>query len=162
VLHVARDSLLPSARAAVARLKCLRHERAVREQLAERAGGAWSGPSMAVGAAVNELSEAQSLQMPIIVALMVPWVLSVLILREPNSAFSTAISFIPPVNTFSMLLRMTSTAPPPWWQVWLSIAIGVGSVFAALWFAAKVFRIGLLMYGKPPNFATLIRWARAA
>jgi len=117
---------------------------------------------MAVGAAVNELSEAQSLQMPIIVALMVPWVLSVLILREPNSAFSTAISFIPPVNTFSMLLRMTSTAPPPWWQVWLSIAIGVGSVFAALWFAAKVFRIGLLMYGKPPNFATLIRWARAA
>ena len=44
----------------------------------------------------------------------------------------------------------------------MSIAIGVGSVFAAIWFAAKVFRIGLLMYGKPPNFATLIRWARSA
>jgi ABC-2 type transport system permease protein len=61
-----------------------------------------------------------------------------------------------------MLLRMASSAPPPWWQVWLSIAIGVGSVVVAIWFAAKVFRIGLLMYGKPPNFATLIRWARSA
>jgi ABC-2 type transport system permease protein len=42
------------------------------------------------------------------------------------------------------------------------IAIGVASVFAALWFAAKVFRIGLLMHGKPPSPLTLIRWARAA
>jgi ABC-2 type transport system permease protein len=57
---------------------------------------------------------------------------------------------------------MASSTPPPLWQVWLSIAVGIGSVFCALWFAAKVFRIGLLMYGKPPNFATLIRWVRAA
>jgi ABC-2 type transport system permease protein len=71
-------------------------------------------------------------------------------------------SFLPPVNTFAMLLRMASSVPPPLWQVWLSIAIGVASVFCALWVAAKVFRIGLLMYGKPPNFATLIRWIRAA
>jgi ABC-2 type transport system permease protein len=61
-----------------------------------------------------------------------------------------------------MLIRMTSSAPPPLWQVWLSIAIGVASVLAAVWFAAKVFKIGLLMYGKPPDFATLVRWVRAA
>ena len=61
-----------------------------------------------------------------------------------------------------MLLRMTSNTPPPWWQVWTSIAIGIASVVAALWCAAKVFRIGLLMYGKPPDFATMIRWVRAA
>jgi ABC-2 type transport system permease protein len=48
------------------------------------------------------------------------------------------------------------------WQVWASIAVGIGSVFASIWVAAKVFRIGLLMYGKPPNFATLSRWARSA
>ena len=117
---------------------------------------------MAVGAAVNEMREAQSLMMPIMMILVLPWVLQVPISRDPNSTFSTAISFLPPVNTFAMLLRMSSSAPPPLWQVWLSIAIGVASVFAALWFTAKVFRIGLLMYGKPPNFATLIRWARAA
>jgi hypothetical protein len=47
-------------------------------------------------------------------------------------------------------------------RVRLQTLVGVASVFGALWFTAKVFRIGLLMYGKPPSFATLIRWARAA
>ncbi|MEO8256422.1 MAG: ABC transporter permease [Acidobacteriota bacterium] len=117
---------------------------------------------VAVGAAVNEMKEAQSLMMPIMLTLMAPWILAQPIGRDPNSTFSTVISFIPPVNTFTMLIRMTSITPPPLWQVWLSIGIGVASAFAAIWFAAKVFRIGLLMYGKPPDFATLIRWARAA
>jgi len=117
---------------------------------------------VAVGAAVNEMKEAQSLMMPIMLTLMAPWILAQPIGRDPNSTFSTIISFIPPVNTFTMLTRMTSSAPPPLWQVWLSIGIGVASAFAAIWFAAKVFRIGLLMYGKPPDIATLIRWARAA
>lgn len=80
----------------------------------------------------------------------------------PDSALSVLLSFFPPVNTFAMLLRMASNVPPPLWQVWVSIAIGVASVLAAVWFSAKVFRIGLLMHGKPPNFATLIRRARAA
>jgi ABC-2 type transport system permease protein len=116
----------------------------------------------AAGAAVNEMREAQQLVMPMMLALMIPWVLATPIARAPNSPFSTLISFIPPVNTFAMLLRLTSTAPPPAWQVWLTILIGIGSVTAAIWFAAKVFRIGLLMYGKPPDLATLIRWARSA
>ena len=51
----------------------------------------------------------------------------------PSFVGSDIISFIPPVNGFAMLLRMTSVAPPPLWQVWLSIVIGVGSVFAALY-----------------------------
>jgi len=117
---------------------------------------------MAVGAAVNEMREAQGLMMPLMLILMIPWILWMPISRNPNSLSSIGLSFLPPVNTFAMLLRMASNAPPPWWQVWLSIAIGVGSAIGAIWFAAKVFRIGLLMYGKPPNFATLIRWARSA
>jgi ABC-2 type transport system permease protein len=115
-----------------------------------------------VGSAVNDMREAQTMMMPIMLMIMFPWIFWLPISREPNSAFSVAISFIPPVNTFTMLLRMASNSPPPYWQVWTSIAIGVASVFAAIWFASKVFRIGLLMYGKPPNFATLVRWARAA
>jgi ABC-2 type transport system permease protein len=71
-------------------------------------------------------------------------------------------SFIPPINSFVMLLRLTSTTPPPAWQVWLSIAIGAAGVWLALKAAAKVFRIGLLMHGKAPNFATLWRWIRMA
>jgi ABC-2 type transport system permease protein len=117
---------------------------------------------MAVGAAVNDMKEAQGLLAPLTIVFIIPWILWMPISQNPGSTLSIAMSFIPPVNTFAMLLRMTSSVPPPIWQVWVSIAIGVGSVFCALWFAAKVFRIGLLMYGKPPNIATLIRWVRAA
>jgi ABC-2 type transport system permease protein len=116
----------------------------------------------AVGSAVNEMREAQSLMMPIMLVLMVPWVLAGPIAREPNSTFSTAISFVPPVNTFAMLLRLTSSAPPPGWQVWVTIAIGLVSVVGSVWCAAKVFTIGLLMHGKPPDLKTLLRWIREA
>ena len=117
---------------------------------------------MAVGAAVNEMQEAQSLMMPVILVLVLPMMLAAPISSDPSSTFSTVISFVPPVNTFAMLIRLASSTPPPLWQVWASIGVGVVSVFGALWFAAQVFRIGLLMYGKPPDLATLIRWARAA
>jgi ABC-2 type transport system permease protein len=46
--------------------------------------------------------------------------------------------------------------------VWLTVAVGLASAFAATWFAAKVFKVGLLMHGKPPSLGTLIRWAREA
>jgi len=117
---------------------------------------------MAIGSAVNDMREAQGLMMPIIILLVIPYVLAMPISRDPNTVFATAMSFIPPINGFAMLIRMASLTPPPLWQVWLSIAIGIGSAFAAIAFTAKVFRIGLLMYGKPPDFATLIRWVRAA
>jgi len=116
---------------------------------------------MAVGAAVNELRETQSLMMPVTILLMLPWFLWMPISRDPNSTLSVAFSFIPPVNTFGMLLRLSSTEPPPAWQVWASIAVGIVFVYVALWCAARVFRIGLLLTGKPPDFGTLIRWIRA-
>jgi ABC-2 type transport system permease protein len=80
--------------------------------------------------------------------------------RDPNSLFAIVLSFLPPLGNFVMLLRMTSNTPPAMWQAWLSILVGAAGVYAALWFAAKVFRIGLLMFGKPPTLGTLVRWAR--
>jgi ABC-2 type transport system permease protein len=117
---------------------------------------------LSVGAVVNDMREAQGLMMPIMLLLTFPFWVWFPISMSPNSAFSTALSFIPPVSTFAMVIRMASTTPPPWWQVGVSIGVDVVGVAAALWFASKVFKIGLLMSGKPPNFATLIRWARQA
>jgi len=116
---------------------------------------------MAIGAAVNELREAQSLMMPFSILLMLPIFLWWPISRDPSSVLSVSASFIPPINTFGMLLRLASTEPPPAWQVWLSIAVGIVFVYIAVWCAARVFRIGLLLTGKPPNFPTLLRWIRA-
>ncbi len=109
----------------------------------------------AIGAAVNEMREAQALVTPVMLVLMVPWLLAAPVARDPNTTMAIALSFIPPVNTLAMMIRMASTSPPPLWQVWLSIAVGLAAACAATWVAAKVFRVGLLMYGKPPNFATL-------
>jgi ABC-type Na+ efflux pump permease subunit len=114
----------------------------------------------AAGSAVTDLREAQALMMPMTLLMSLPWMLWLPITRDPNSMFSTALSFLPPVNGFAMLLRLTSATPPPAWQVWLSILVGIGAAAISVWVAAKVFRVGLLMYGKPPNFATLLRWAR--
>lgn len=114
----------------------------------------------AIGSAVNEMREAQSLMMPVTLLIMVPWILWLPISREPNSTLAVVLSFIPPLGNFVMLLRMTSTAPPPMWQVGLTIVVCAAGAAAAVWFAAKIFRIGLLMFGKPPSLGTLIRWAR--
>jgi ABC-2 type transport system permease protein len=114
----------------------------------------------AIGSAVNEMREAQSLMTPIMLLIMIPWILWLPISREPNSMLATVLSFVPPVGNFVMLLRMSSTAPPPIWQVALSIVVSAAGAVAAVWAAAKVFRIGVLMFGKPPSFGTLIRWVR--
>ena len=106
---------------------------------------------LAVGAAVNDMTEAQTLQMPLMLVLMVPWFIWPAVSRNPGSTLAVVVSHLPPLNSFGMLLRLGSSQPPPWWEVWLSIAIGLASVVGAVWVAAKVFRIGLLMYGKPPT-----------
>ena len=93
---------------------------------------------------------------------MAPMMVWPFIARDPNSLFATVLSLTPPVSPFVMMLRMTSSTPPPLWQVWLSIAISVAAVYGALWLTAKVFRVGLLMYDKPPNLRTLVKWVRMA
>jgi ABC-2 type transport system permease protein len=117
---------------------------------------------LAIGAAVNQIADAQSLMGPVMLLLIAPYVLAPFIGQAPNSTFSIAVSFIPPINTFAMLARLASGTPPPMWQVWLTVLVGLATAAIAVWFAAKIFKIGLLMHGKPPNFATMIRWARMA
>ena len=114
----------------------------------------------AIGSAVNELREAQGLMTPVMLVIMIPWFLWMPISREPNSTLAVALSFVPPISNFVIMLRLASSTPPPLWQTALAVVAGAAGVYASLWFAARVFRIGLLMYGKPPNLATLLRWAR--
>ena len=117
---------------------------------------------MAIGAAVNQVADAQSLMGPVMMLMLVPYALSPMVGRNPDAPLSVVMSLLPPVNSFVMMVRLASDSPPPVWQVLLSIGVGVVGAAVAVWFAAKIFRIGLLMHGKPPNFATLLRWARQA
>lgn len=117
----------------------------------------------AIGSAVNELREAQSFMSVIMIVFMIPMFLFMPIIDGPNSTFSTVASFIPPITPFVMILRLGQSAEPiPMIQIIGSIVVGYAGVLVSIWAAAKIFRIGVLMYGKPPTPATLIKWLRYA
>ena len=75
-----------------------------------------------IGAAVNQIAEAQSLQGPVIILLVLPYILTMFIGQRPDAPFSVIMSFVPPVNAFGMMARLASSSPPPLWQVLLSLA----------------------------------------
>ena len=114
----------------------------------------------AVGSVVDDIRSAQSLLTPAMLLLATPTVLWPPISRNPNSAFATVLSFVPPLGPFVTVLRLASPEPMPPWQVVLSLLIGAASVVAAVWAAAKIFRVGVLMYGKPPSVRMMLRWVR--
>jgi len=116
----------------------------------------------AVGSAVNDIHEAQALMTPFMLVLIAPMLLMMPIIMNPNGKLATALSFTPLINPFVMVLRLSSSDPPPLWQIPVSILIGTVTVYLLARTAAKVFRIGVLMYGKPPNFTTLVRWVKMA
>jgi ABC-2 type transport system permease protein len=116
---------------------------------------------MAVGAACNEVKEAQSMMMPVMFLSMFPAVVWAPILRNPSSAFSVGLSLIPPASPFLMLLRIALKPGPPVWQVALAIVLTSLTTLFCVWAAAKIFRTGLLMQGKAPSYAELARWVMA-
>ncbi len=116
----------------------------------------------AIGAAVNEIREAQGLLTPVMLVLMLPMMFMGPIASDPNSTLATVLSFCPPVSPFIMMMRIGAPAPPPDWQIWIAILVNAIAAVMAVWLAGKVFRIGLLMNGKPPNLITLWRWVRMA
>lgn len=116
----------------------------------------------AVGSAVTDIHEAQTLLTPVMLVIITPMLLMMPIIWNPDSTLARVLSFTPPVSPFVMVLRISSTSPPPLWETFATMALGLVTAYLMLRFAAKVFRVGVLMYGKPPSFATLIKWIRMA
>ncbi len=114
---------------------------------------------MAVGAAVNQLKEAQSMLMPIWLLMMFPIFVWFQVVRDPMGSFATWLSFIPPATSLMMVLRMGSTAAVPLWQALAGIVIMLAATLVCVFAAARVFRIGILAQGKTPKMSELIRWA---
>ena len=116
---------------------------------------------LAVGASCSDLKDAQSMMQPAMFFLLMPMVLSTVIIRAPSSTIATVTSLIPTATPFLMMVRLALTPPPPAWQVWLSLALTMATAAFFVWAAGKIFRIGLLMQGKPPNLPELVKWLRA-
>jgi ABC-type Na+ efflux pump permease subunit len=94
------------------------------------------------------------------IVLMLPLFMSAVVLRAPSSTLAVAASLFPTATPFLMLVRLALTPPPPLWQLALSVVLTVGTAIALVWAAGRIFRVGLLMQGKPPNLPELLRWIR--
>ena len=114
-----------------------------------------------VGSMVTTAQEGGQLAMPIILILVVSFYLFWPVSRSPDSPFSFWVSMIPFTAPVAMLVRIV-TQTPPFWQIALSLLIGFGSVLGIMWIASRVYRIGMLMYGKRASIPEAIRWARQA
>ncbi len=92
----------------------------------------------------------------------VPWVLWMPISQSPNGSIATAFSFIPPMTPFVMIMRLGADEPVPFWQIPATVIWGYVCVAGMIWMAAKIFRVGVLMYGKPPTPFQMLKWLRYA
>ncbi len=116
---------------------------------------------MAVGASVNTQQEAQGFAFVVIMPLLLGFVFSFTVLASPDSPLSVVLSLVPFFTPLIMFTRIT-TVPPPAWQVVLSIAIMALTIATMNWVAARIYRVGILMYGKRPTFPEIMRWVRQA
>lgn len=117
----------------------------------------------AVGSAVSELRDAQSLMGPVMIVMVVPLILWLPISEDPNGLLATVASFVPPLTPFVMILRTTGSAEPvALWQIAATIVWGAATTVGMVWLAARIFRVGVLMQGKPPSPLELLRWVRRA
>jgi len=114
-----------------------------------------------VGSMVTTAQEGGQLAMPIILILIVSFYLFLPVSRSPDSAFSFWVSMLPFSAPVAMLVRIV-TQTPPFWQIALSLVIGFSTVLLIMWFASRVYRVGMLMYGKRASLSEAWRWVRQA
>jgi ABC-2 type transport system permease protein len=113
----------------------------------------------AVGAMVSSDQEAQQAQTPITMLIVAAVVLFNVILRDPNSSLSVGLSMVPFFAPILMLLRI-ALQTPPLWQIALCLGILALTTAGLVFLAARIYRVGILMYGKRPSLAELAKWVK--
>jgi ABC-2 type transport system permease protein len=113
----------------------------------------------AIGAMVNNDQEAQQVQMPITFLIIIPILMMGLVTRSPDSSASVILSMVPFFTPIIMFMRIT-VQMPPFIQILASFGILVLSIAFFVWLSAKIYRVGILMYGKRPTLPELVRWLK--
>lgn len=113
----------------------------------------------AIGAAVDNETDTQQFMLPI----LMPLILAVYIgfftvIEDPHGSVSTVFSFIPFTSPVVMLMRIPFGVPI--WQQIVSLLLLIGTFIFTVWFAAKIYRVGILMYGKKPSYKELMKWIK--
>jgi ABC-2 type transport system permease protein len=113
----------------------------------------------AVGAASSSEQDAQQLQVPITLPLVFSFIMFNMVVRDPNSYTVVLLSEVPFFSPIIMVLRIAAETPP-FWQIGLSIVLLALTTAAVAYVSARIFRVGMLMYGKRPSVVELLRWLR--
>jgi ABC-2 type transport system permease protein len=114
-----------------------------------------------IGAICSSEQDAQQLQGLVTMPMLIPILVLMFIVQSPNSTVSVVLSLIPFFTPMVMLGRIIVLQPSAW-QIWLSMVLMLVSIYFMVAFSARVFRVGLLMYGKRPSLPEVFRWYRSA
>ncbi len=113
----------------------------------------------AIGAAVDNETDTQQFMLPIIMPLMLAVYIGIFtVIEDPHGTVSTVFSFIPLTSPVVMLMRIPFGVPL--WQQLVSLLILIGTFMFTVWFASKIYRVGILMYGKKPSYKEIIKWIK--
>jgi ABC-type Na+ efflux pump permease subunit len=111
-----------------------------------------------LGAVCSDLRDTQTMMMPAMLLVMIPFFCYMPILQSPNSTFAIAISLFPPATPMLMLLRLAIQPGPAAWEIAAALVLTSLFTVGCIWGAARIFRIGILSQGQAPSFKQLARW----
>jgi ABC-2 type transport system permease protein len=114
-----------------------------------------------IGSVCNTDQEAQQMQTPVVLCLVFTILLPMMVIQRPDSPFATVISLIPLFTPIVMFMRINVLMPPVW-QIALSIVLMILSIRVAGMLSARIFRTGILMYGKKPDAREILKWLKRA
>jgi ABC-2 type transport system permease protein len=110
---------------------------------------------------VNSEQEAQQMQFLV----MMPMILSIFVIanifQHPSSSLAIWGSMFPFTAPLVMFTRIAMQTPP-WWQITISIALMVATIYGMIWLCGRIYRVGILMYGKKPNLPEIMKWIKYA
>lgn len=114
-----------------------------------------------VGSMVTTTQEGGQVAMPVMFLLIIGFYLAFPVINSPNSRLAFWVSMFPFFSPITMPVRII-TQTPPFWQIALSLAIGFATILFLVWLAARIYRVGMLMYGKRASIPEVLRWIKQA
>jgi ABC-2 type transport system permease protein len=119
----------------------------------------YSAIAAGLGATTNSEQELQQLNMFLVLPLAFCMLMLVSVIKSPDSTLSKVVSLIPFCSPLIMNLRISIGSPQPW-EIWLSFVLMSISILGILWVSSRIYRVGILMYGKKPNLPEILRWLK--
>ena len=121
----------------------------------------YSSMSAALGAMVNSDEEAQQLSFVVVMPIVIAMMFMMFVFRAPSAPLSVALSLVPFFAPILMFIRIM-VEQPPMWQIALCIALMMATIYVVVSVCARIYRVGILMYGKRPTLPEIIKWVKYA